>query len=222
MRHIDVGENIDIPYKKVGITGKGSATLDSRLRQISRTKSPIKAQLVAAWQHASAKDVEAALHSILDDRRIEGEWFLDKDDTLVESMRPIMKLLKATELPIAESQDEYTKSVMRREEKIKEKAEHSLIAEITKFLEKPLSTSTRIAGPTFFSDEKKLTYYIAVRKSGRHLLKIGRSKPVYKRLSTFLEDKGYEVAKGSKGAVRILGVEVETIAGIINQIEKEF
>lgn len=48
MRHIDIGGHIEVPYKKVGITGAGSATLDSRLQQISNTKSPIKAQCVAA------------------------------------------------------------------------------------------------------------------------------------------------------------------------------
>ena len=31
MRHIDIGGHIEIPYKKVGITGAGNATLDSRL-----------------------------------------------------------------------------------------------------------------------------------------------------------------------------------------------
>ncbi|MDQ7051307.1 MAG: GIY-YIG nuclease family protein [Enterobacterales bacterium] len=84
MRHIDIGGNIDIPYKKVGITGKGNATLSSRLQQISNTKSPIKAQYIAAWEHSDARLVENAIHSLLDDSRIEGEWFLDKEDTLVE------------------------------------------------------------------------------------------------------------------------------------------
>jgi hypothetical protein len=222
MRHIDIGENIDIPYKKVGITGKGGATLDSRLRQISNTKSPIKAQYVAAWHHSSAKEIESALHSILDECRIEGEWFLDKDDTLVERMRPIMNLLKATEIKIPESQDEYTKSVMRREKSSLEKAEHALMGKIADLLNKPLRATSRIAGPTFYSDSKQLTYYIAARKSGRHLLSIGRSKSVFKSLSAFLSERGYEVARGSKGGARVLGVDEETIAGIINQIEKDY
>jgi hypothetical protein len=86
MRHIDIGGHIDIPYKKVGITGEGNATLTSRLQQISNTKSPIKAQCVAAWQYDNARALETALHSLLEDSRVEGEWFLDKDDTLVERM----------------------------------------------------------------------------------------------------------------------------------------
>ncbi len=114
MRHIDIGGNVDIPYKKVGVTGAGNATLSSRLQQISNTKSPIKAQCIAAWEHSDARAVENALHMLLDDSRIEGEWFLDKDDTLVERMQPIMGLIGARELPIEQSNDPYTQSVLQK------------------------------------------------------------------------------------------------------------
>ena len=100
MRHIDIGGHVDVPYKKIGITGAGNATLSSRLQQISNTKSPIKAQCIAAWKHDDARSVENAIHLILDDNRVEGEWFYDKDDTLVERMQPIMELVGATEVVI--------------------------------------------------------------------------------------------------------------------------
>ena len=86
------------PYKKVGITGAGNATLSSRLQQISNTKSPIKAQYIAAWEHDDARAVENALHILMEDSRVEGEWFLDKEDTLVERMQPIMELIGAKAL----------------------------------------------------------------------------------------------------------------------------
>jgi len=41
MRHVDIGGHIENPYKKIGITGGGNATLTSRLSQISNTKSLI-------------------------------------------------------------------------------------------------------------------------------------------------------------------------------------
>ena len=100
MRHIDIGGHIDIPYKKIGITGAGNATLTRRLQQISNTKSPIKAQCVAAWEHGDARALESALHSLLEDSRVEGEWFLDKEDTLVERLQPIMELIGSVELEI--------------------------------------------------------------------------------------------------------------------------
>lgn len=222
MRHIDIGGNVDIPYKKVGVTGAGSATLSSRLQQISNTKSPIKAQCIAAWGHGDARAVENALHKLLNDIHIEGEWFLDKDDSLVERMQPIMTLIGAVELPIEQSDDPYTKSVLRKEVEDKQKSDHILLGEIADLLEKPLRSSSRLAGPTFFSDEKQLTYYVNARKSGKHHLSIGRSRSVYDDIKEFLEGHGFDVEQGRKGGARIVSITTETVASIIDLIERDF
>lgn len=222
MRHIDIGGHIDIPYKKIGITGAGNSTLDSRLQQISNTKSPIKAQSVAAWEHNDARAVEAALHSLLEDSRVEGEWFLDKEDSLVERMRPIMDLIGATDVPIQESGDAYTNEIMERESALKQTQEHILLGEISDLISSPLRSSSRKSGPTFYSDCKDLTYYVSARKSGKHNFHIGRSKKVYKELATFLEGKSYEVGQEKKGGAILLGVSSKRIAEIINVIESEF
>jgi len=222
MRHIDIGGYIDIPYKKVGITGAGNATLTSRLQQISNTKSPIKAQCVAAWEHDNAQEIENALHSLLEDSRIEGEWFIDKDDSLVDRMQPIMNLLGATELHVEESEDSYTKNVIRKENENKNKLHQTFIGEISNLLNNPLRTSVRKSGPTLYSEEKQLTYYIGYRKSGNHNLSIGRSKDVYDDLKEYLESQGYDCEKSSKEHARIMGISAEVIAEIINTIEEGF
>lgn len=222
MRHIDIGGNVDIPYKKVGVTGAGNATLSSRLQQISNTKSPIKAQCIAAWEHNDARAVENALHMLLDDSRIEGEWFLDRDDSLVERMQPIMGLIGARELSIEQSDDPYTKSVLQKEVEAKQKSDHILLGEISDFLANPLRSSSRIAGPTFFSDEKQLTYYVNARKSGKHHLSIGRSRDVYEDIKEFLEGHGFDVEQGKKGGAKVMSISTETVASIINLIEREF
>lgn len=222
MRHIDIGEHIEIPYKKVGITGAGNSTLDSRLQQISNTKSPIKAQCIAAWEHNDAKQIESAIHLLLDDSRVEGEWFLDKDDTLVERMQPIMQLLGAIEIPIIESSDTYTKNIIKKENATKAKINQTLLGEISELLNSPLRNSMRKGGPTFFSDEKDLTYYTGARKSGNHNLTIGRCKPFFDEIVEFLEDQGYDFEPSTKGDPRIMGVSSETIAEIINLLESSF
>ena len=222
MRHIDIGGYIDIPYKKVGITGAGNATLTSRLQQISNTKSPIKAQCVAAWEHENAQAVEKALHSLLENIRIEGEWFLDNDDNLVERMQPIMELLNAKTIEIEQSDDDYTKSIIQKEQKEKEKADHILLGEISELFEQPLRSTSRKGGPTFYSDEKQLTYYVGARKSGNHNLSIGRSKGLYNELSSFISELGYPVEQAPKGSTRVMGISSSSIAGIINAIEKSF
>ncbi len=222
MRHIDIGGHIEIPYKKIGITGNGNATLDSRLQQISNTKSPIKAQCVAAWSHSNARSLENALHMLLEDCRVEGEWFLDKNDTLVERLKPIMQLIGALEIEIAESKDAYTQSVLKIEREEKEKSDHILLGEISDLLKSALRTSSRKSGPTFFSDKRELTYYVSARKSGRHNLHIGRSKGIYTELSSFLSENGYDAEHGADGDVRVLGVTSEVIASLIDLVEEQF
>lgn len=222
MRHIDIGGHIEIPYKKVGITGYGHATLTSRLQQISNTKSPIQAQCIAAWQHDDAKAVENAMHLLLDDNRIEGEWFFDKEDTLVERMQPMMELLGATEIKIEGAEDAYTKNVLKKESESKSASNKTLLGEISELLNEPLRTSIRKGGPTFFSDKTNLTYYIGYRKSGNHNVSIGRSKGIYEQLSVFLEGQGYDVEQHARGHAIVLGQSVEMLAELINNTESKF
>ena len=222
MRHIDTGGHIEIPYKKVGVTGAGNSTLTARLQQISNTKSPIKAQCIAAWEYNDAKAVENAIHLLLEDNRVEGEWFYDKDDTLVERMQPMMELLGATEIDIEGSDDSYTKNFLKKESASKSAANQTLLGNIVELLAEPLRTSIRVAGPTIFSEKTNLTYYINSRKSGNHILEFGRSKEIYNELNTFLENKGFDVEQHNRGFAMVLGIPVEIIADIINLTESEF
>jgi len=222
MRHIDIGGYIDIPYKKIGITGSGNASLTSRLQQISNTKSPIKAQCIAAWQHTDAKAVETAMHLLLDDNRVEGEWFYDKDDMLVERMLPMMSLLGAKEIKIEGAEDTYTKNILKKESNSKSASNQALLGKISSLLEEPLRAKIRQGGPTFFSDKTNLTYYIGYRKSGNHNLDIGRSKEIYGELSTFLEEQGYDVEQHTRGYAMINGKSIEELADLLNITESSF
>ncbi len=222
MRHIDIGGHIEIPYKKVGITGSGSATLSTRLQQISNTKSPIKALCVAAWEHKDARTVETALHSFMEDSRVEGEWFLDKDNTLVERMVPIMELIGASPITLEESDDAHTKSILKREIDKKQESDHILLGQMSGLLKQSLRSTSRERGLTFFSIKKQLTYYVNSRATGMHQLHIGRSKGIFLELKNFLELKSYDVEETGKGDVMISGIPCEVIAEAINAIEADF
>jgi len=222
MRHIDIGQHIDIPYKKVGITGLGNATLTKRLQQISNTKSPIKAQCIAAWEHEDAQKVESALHQLLEDSRVEGEWFLDKEDTLVERMQPIMELLGANSIEIEGADDSYTKQIIEKEGRNQAACNQTLLGEIDSLLDDPIMTDVRQRGPTFRSDKTKLTYYVNYRKSGKHAFRIGRSQDVYEDIEKLIEEHEFDLGKTSSGELRILGLSSSRIADLINIIESEF
>ncbi len=162
------------------------------------------------------------MHLLLDDNRVEGEWFYDKDDTLVERMQPMMELLGANEIEIEGAEDSYTKNILKKESESKSVSNQTLLGEISELLGSPLRTSIRKGGPTFFSDKTKLTYYIGYRKSGNHNVSIGRSKEVYGQLSAFLEEQSYDVEQHSRGHAMVNAQPVEVLAELINITESNF
>jgi len=224
MRHIDIGGHIDIPYKKIGITGAGNATLSTRLQQISNTKSPIKAQCIAAWKFKGAKELERALHSILSNDRVEGEWFFDTNDDIISRMQPLLELLKAEEIGIVDDADSYTKTVLKKENASRSQYSKIVLGEILEKLDESVSlrSSIRKSGPTFFSDKTNLTYYVNVIKSGDHNLSFGRSKGIYQELESFLQEQGFDVDQHNRGHAMIHGITSEVIADLISETETNF
>lgn len=221
MRHVDIGGNIEIPYKKIGITGKGNATLTSRLQQISNTKSPIKSMCSAAWEHDDAQKVERAIHLLLEGERVEGEWFLDRDDSLIERMAPLMTLLGAKTIKIKPSNDDETQAVIMRENNLLTNKTDSLVGEISRKLHSPLKVNSRKAGPTIFGES--FTYYINVRKSGRHKLSLGKSKNIIPKITEFLKERNYDnLDVDGDGALSIYGIEINAIIKLIKVTEQEF
>jgi hypothetical protein len=77
--HYDVlGREIAISDKKIGL----SVNPISRENQLNRTKSPIGYRIISVYKVEDMNKVEKMLHSILDSRRVYGEWFRDDEDTL--------------------------------------------------------------------------------------------------------------------------------------------
>jgi len=77
--HYDVlGREIAISDKKIGL----STNPISRENQLNRTKSPIGYRIISVYKVGDMNKVEKMLHSILDSRRVYGEWFRDDEDTL--------------------------------------------------------------------------------------------------------------------------------------------
>ena len=73
-----LGRPLIMSDKKIGLSK------DPVLReyQLNRTKSPIGYTIIAVYKVDDMNKVEKMLHSILDSRRLVGEWFRDDEDTL--------------------------------------------------------------------------------------------------------------------------------------------
>jgi len=71
------------PIKKIGITTDHP---ERREKELLGTISPIKISIVKAWTGIDARAVESMLHNILDNMRIDGEYFWDGNETLVDAV----------------------------------------------------------------------------------------------------------------------------------------
>ena len=73
-----LGRPLILSDKKIGLSK------DPVLReyQLNRTKSPIGYTIISVYKVDDMNKVEKMLHSILDSRRLVGEWFRDDEDTL--------------------------------------------------------------------------------------------------------------------------------------------
>jgi len=83
--YIYLGEHYDVLSREIGISDKKiGLSIDpiSRETSLTKTKSPIRYRIVAVYKVDNMRRVEKMLHSILDSRRVFGEWFKDDDDTL--------------------------------------------------------------------------------------------------------------------------------------------
>ena len=77
------------PIKKIGITTDHP---ERREKELLGTISPIKVSIVKAWTGVDARKIESMLHTILDNSRLDGEYFWDGNETLVAAVTDFMNL----------------------------------------------------------------------------------------------------------------------------------
>ena len=71
------------PIKKIGITTDHP---ERREKELLGTTSPVKIAIVKAWTNVDARALETTLHNILDNSRLDGEYFWDGNESLVEAV----------------------------------------------------------------------------------------------------------------------------------------
>jgi hypothetical protein len=76
-------ESVFPPIKKIGITTGEPAR---REKELLGTVSPVKVAIRKAWGNINAREVETMLHDLLDNCRLDGEYFWDGNDTLMDSV----------------------------------------------------------------------------------------------------------------------------------------
>lgn len=92
------------PIKKIGITTNHP---ERRERELLGTISPVKIAIVKAWTNIDARKVESMLHTILDNTRLDGEYFWDGNEILVEAVTDFIRVYhsEAKEINISDESD---------------------------------------------------------------------------------------------------------------------
>lgn len=93
-----LGRELSLSDKKIGL----SKDPVGREYQLNRTKSPIGYNIIELFKVDDMNKVEKMLHSILDGRRVSGEWFRDDEDTLTGEFINFMKIYGAESCKISE------------------------------------------------------------------------------------------------------------------------
>lgn len=97
-----LGRSLNNSDKKIGL----SINPLNRENQLNRTKSPVGYRIIAVYKVDNMNKVEKMLHSILDSRRVYGEWFKDDEDTLTGEFINFMIAYGAEVYNIEEAKEE--------------------------------------------------------------------------------------------------------------------
>ncbi len=92
------------PVKKIGITTDHP---EKRERELLGTISPVKIAIVKAWTGVDARKIESMLHTILDNTKLDGEYFWDGNETLIDAVSEFIALYhpEAQEIAISDDTD---------------------------------------------------------------------------------------------------------------------
>ncbi len=197
------------PIKKIGITTDHP---ERREKELLGTVSPVKVAIVKAWTGIDARKVESMLHTILDNCRLDGEYFWDGNETLVEAVSDFIHAYHsdAEEIGIADESD-----VIAATQAVKKKNSQRIYTEVTPELEKlglVYAVGKKGRGVKFKAGE--YSFALGARSSNRYTLTIwSKTKSTQEALSDF-QDSQELSANGSEDSnrrARIPMSDLETI-----------
>ena len=207
------------PIKKIGITTDHPGR---REKEFLGTISPIKISIVKAWTGINASAIESMLHSILDNLRLDGEYFWDGNETLVEAVSDFISTYHSDAQEITISDDSDVKAASDAAIK---KSSQRIYSEVVPELE-DLGIECKITksekGVRFRIGDYKL--HIGGKTGGRYTLTIwSNNKTTENALSDFegSQELSAHGTEDSSRRARIPMAKLETIIRSIRQLNKK-
>lgn len=207
------------PIKKIGITTDHP---ERREKELLGTLSPIKISIVKAWTGIDARSIESMFHNILDNLRLDGEFFWDGNETLVDAVSNFISTYHpdAKEITIADDSD-----VKAASDAAIKKSSQRIYSEVVPELEE-LGIEYKITksekGVRFRIGEYKL--HIGGKTGGRYTLTIWSNNKTTEDALLDFEGSQELSAHGNEDSsrrARIPMAKLETIINSVKQISKK-
>jgi len=229
MRSVHIDGRIFVNDKKIGVTGRGNATLKARISQLSSTKNNFGAQCIAAWKvpkkdKNSALFYESELHKKLKIQMVPcasgatTEWFYDDGGSQLDVVQIVSEAADIWGLEainVACLQDQNTKALANKATK----ASYANIYSLVKTFSSVNFESHNLTKDCVrITTEDKRSFHINVRADlNKQYISISKTKYDYSRfLALCLENSfKHEISKKS-GNIRVYVKTPRQIAKVID------
>jgi len=209
------GEASFPPIKKVGIT---TDLPHRREKELLGTISPVKISIVKAWTDIDARKVESMLHTILDNTRLDGEYFWDGNETLVDAVTDFIEAYhpEAKEVGVSDEAD-----VAAATDAVQRKNSQRIYTEVIPKLDE-LSIKYHITkngrGVRFKLGE--YTFHLSGKTAGRYTLTIwSKTKSTEEALADFEHSQELS-ANGSEDSNRRARIPMSNLQIILESLTK--
>jgi len=206
-------ESLFPPMKKIGITTDHP---DRREKELLGTISPIKISIVKAWTGINARAVESMLHNILDNLRLDGEYFWDGNETLVDAVSDFISTYHSDAKEIIITDDSDVKAATDAAIK---KSSQRIYAEVVPELEE-LGINYKITknekGLRFLIGDYKL--HIGGKTGGRYTLTIWSNNKTTEEALIDFEGSQELSAHSSEDSSRRARIPMAKLEAIIHSI----
>lgn len=202
------------PIKKIGITTDHP---ERREKELLGTISPVKISIVKAWTNIDARKVESMLHTILDNTRLDGEYFWDGNETLVDAVTDFIEAYhsEAQKIEIEDEAD-----VAAATEAVKKKNSQRIYTEVIPTLDSlsiKYSIPNNGRGVKFRLGEYNLA--LGSRSAGRYTLTIwSKTKSTEEALADFEHSQGLS-GNGSEDSNRRARIPMSQLPIIFKSIK---
>ncbi len=211
-------ESIFPPIKKIGITTDHPKR---REKELLGTISPVKISIVKAWTNINAKEIESMLHTILDNSRLDGEYFWDGNETLIDSVSDFINRYhpEANEISISDDAD-----VKAATDAVNIRSSQRIYSEVGPFLDElgiEYKTTKSKKSVRFRLENYRLV--LSAKTGGHYTLTIySKNKSTEDALNDFIgsQELSAHGSEDSERRARISMVKLELIINSIKQFQK--